>query len=1230
MTFSAPPAPAFDEFPYDSRLVEELNEMGMSDYALRQARKMQKKYPEKEEQVNIIQAGVYFATGDKSKAQELLDKIPESHELYPRTRMMIAQNAFQRGNLKKVAEALERYFSIISEPISDAKEDVRAFTKAVEIYAQALVEQGKTDEVEKALGYLENIQGETALTEVELKLLKGRATLLAFDKLKERGESIDKNKLRSTVENLKDVQWEQGSSYLHIVEANLEAAHGYVLLGEELEALKTIKPLSDLLTRLDKSVSSSQSPLAISYYYYGRALQGLAEESFDEGNKEMAKKRMKAAAKRFVKIGRDYPEHSMAEKAFIEFSHCQDYLKEHFDMDIKGPGEKGSLLAKKRKADEFLQARRYDRATPLYLEAMQAARHSSKIPEVGMKLSYCYAQTDEFLKAETITSYLKDVFPDDSDSAKALLTTGKILYQNANKTDDREKKEELQNAAVNTLENFLTIAPDHNDASNIAFLLAENQYRQALDLADKSRETEDAKVKEEIQAKAREEFEEAVPLYQRMLDEYRNTPKGPRAYYKLGWIFQALEEPEKAAKNLLQYVEAEADPKYEEDVLRAKFHGAYQLMQSDSPQDAVEHFDDLQAWLGEGDDDRFDSDSELARDLLEDATNYIAWAYDATAEQLRPDINAIEDEIKELEKKITDYREQIREAEKNLQATEEKIEDEEEEFEEKIAEFENEIPDFLSRAEEEVMPSEDTMSDWTEEEKEMEMKRYNREAEKLADDYREQVLQELKGEISDLEEQQDEVYSSREKQQKELDELREKISNLEDKFEDEEEESVKEEITELEEKAKTMEKDIAIADARLKAMGKELDWLEARAELVDTESDEREEKMQELDWSELREQLVERMEEVKERKVEKNLYIKTRTQEKIAAARQNISDIEKEIAQLQEKKQPIESEFVEYKEKAQDKFNEFLEQYPDSEYAPQNLARIGTNYLAVEEYEKARDYLDQLAQQYPDSEVVDEAIFSLGESQLETGDVSSAQETFEKILEEKEDQSVANLAYIGNNMLENDRPEVALQAFDELLRRGEDQEHEDYARLADKRRESFLFKAGKAAFEADKFEQTVDHLEELLSSNPNTARFYDVKMLLAHSKREIDPPDFNGARRHLLDVVRYATDAELEYRAIIELTKTGIQRGDEKGVKSALSQAGQMVLVDDEDISILVDEEGEDDVKPLIEEAVFLSAKCYALLGKDEKRDALVTYYRKNFPDGQFSDDIKDLPAAEY
>lgn len=1218
---------AFDEYPYDSRLVEQLTELGMNDYAFRQVRKMRNRYPEKENEINILQAGVYFAVGDNNKALKLLEQIPESHDLYPRTRMMIAQHAFRRGNLEKVAEALERYFSIISEPISDAKEDVRAFTKAVEIYAQALVEQGKTDEVEKALGYLENIKGDTALTDVELKLLKGRASLMAFEKLKERGESLDTGELKSIVEELQDDQWDQGVSYLHIVQANLEAAHGYVLLDEYIEAVKAIKPLSDLLARLDNEVDSRQSPLATSYYYYGRALQGLAEESFEDGEKDMARKRMLAAAKRFVKIEQDYPEHAVAEKALVAFSDCQDYLKEHFDKDIKGPGATGSLLAKKRKADDYLRAQRYERAAPFYLEAMQAARVSSRIPEVGMKLSYCYVKSEEFLKSQVITSYLKDVFPDAEDSAKGLLTVGKIIYQNANETEDRDKRDELQQAAVNTLEDFLTIAPDHNEAASIAFLLAENQYRQALDLADKARETEDAKVKGDIQEKAREEFEKAVPLYKRMLEDYRNTAKGPRAYYKLGWIYQALEKPEKAADNLLKYVQEEADPKYEDDILRAKFHGAVQLMQSDSPQESVEHFEDLRDWLSENGDDRFDHDSEQAQKLLEDAANYVAWAYDSTAEQIRPEINEIEDEIGELEQRITGYREEIQELEKSLGDTEEQIKAEEETFEEEKEEFSPEIPDFLARAKEEVMPSEDTMSDWTDEEKEVEMRTINREAEKLAEDYKDQVLQELKGEAGDLQEQQDEVYSEREDKQDELEKAREQIREVEEKLADGDED-VQDKLTDLKTRGKILEKDIEIADARLKAIGAQVKWFEARAALIEEDPENREDKKAELEWNELRDKVVENLEEVKERRIEKYLQEKTQIQEKIAAASQDISDVEKEIERLQEKKQPIEEEFVEYKKKAQEKFREFLEEYPESEYAPKNLARIGTNYLAVEEYEKAREYLDQLAEEYPDADVVDDAVFSLGKAQLETGGLDSAAETFKEILEEKEDQSVGNLSYIADNMLENDRPEMASKAFEELLRRSENSEHEDFDRLSGKRRERFLFKAGKAAFQAENYEQTVDRLEELMKVNPNTAGFYDAKMLLAKAKRQADPPDFGGAWRDLMDILRYANDTQLEYLTLLELTKTGLARDDEKGVKRALSQAGQMILVDDGEVTVLADEE--DETLPLIEEAVFLSARCHALLGNEDKRDKLVTYYRKHFPDGDFADDIKNLPAAKY
>jgi hypothetical protein len=97
----------------------------------------------------------------------------------------------------------------------------------------------------------------------------------------------------------------------------------------------------------------------------------------------------------------------------------------------------------------------------------------------------------------------------------------------------------------------------------------------------------------------------------------------------------------------------------------------------------------------------------------------------------------------------------------------------------------------------------------------------------------------------------------------------------------------------------------------------------------------------------------------------------------------------------------------------------------------------------------------------------------------------------------------------------------------------------------------------------------------------------------------------------------------------VELALTFLAQEDEKGVRRAQGQLGQIVLVSEGDVVILVDERNAA-AGPALEQAIYLAARCAALMGDGPARDLLVKAYQQRFPQGRHAEDILKLPTAKY
>jgi len=340
--------------------------------------------------------------------------------------------------------------------------------------------------------------------------------------------------------------------------------------------------------------------------------------------------------------------------------------------------------------------------------------------------------------------------------------------------------------------------------------------------------------------------------------------------------------------------------------------------------------------------------------------------------------------------------------------------------------------------------------------------------------------------------------------------------------------------------------------------------------------------------------------------------------EEVIAAKQRIATAEELVRQLTEAQKPVQASFDESKHKAETQFLAFLKDYPKSKYVPDDMARLGTLQIEFKEYAKAAKVLAELAANYPTAKSAKDGIFNLGRAQFETGKVDEAEQTFKKLLEHPELPATVNLSYISEKMLEARRPGVSLAASRELLARSENPKHPDYQLLCERVREPALFRAGEASYGLGNFKDALGYFGKLLVERPKSAYFFQVKFRMGMARRQMTPPDPEGAIRDFSEILQYSEDMTMSNRAVCELGLTLAMTGQKDDLQKAVARFQQVVRVADPAVP---------ENQPLIEQATYESARVFARLGDVKQRDEMVKLYQQKYPQGKYRQEIGNLPA---
>ena len=649
------------ELPYDLELdvefIQKLGELEFNDYVDLQLRQMAAAYPKQQELIGLERARFFYATGNSKQADAAVAAIRKDSPFYPQALILKGQVHAARRRFNDAEKTFQEYFTMI--PTAPKRRAEREdFKRAIRIFNRVLTELGKGKEAAAILDKLpkENSSDGEHTTERQVAYLKIQALIdIQEANLKDK-KPVDVATLKSCINDLKPLQFgRDGVS----ASASLQTARIYNIMGFNelntakeaakggiktfLEAIRTIKMVDPFLEEMEKARGKESSLIPEAMYLKGLAIRGNAEVMHFAQKDDLAAKQLKGAATYFETLVMKYPDSARQSDALVEHQACAA-LSEKYQLGVKitlsnsGDGS-AEIDAKLEQAKSLFAAKKYAEAASIYLEALRIGRRSRKLPTLAVRLLICLGQLDRVAEGDAILSYLVEAFPDQKDTADAAFRFGGLLYERAKTEKNAAAKAALEESYLRAWDQFVTIAPTHPKAPEVAYAVAQRTFNIAADLARKANAEKNAARKDELKAQAAEAYHAAIPPFQRLANDFSAFDKGVLAWYKLGWIYYFLNDKSQAAEAFLQYAEKESstEPEQLSNKLEAKFRAAEQLLFGETPEDALQLLQDIDKDTAEG--GQLDLRNDKSATIREQAAAFLPMTFDFSAEKLRPQLD---------------------------------------------------------------------------------------------------------------------------------------------------------------------------------------------------------------------------------------------------------------------------------------------------------------------------------------------------------------------------------------------------------------------------------------------------------------------------------------------------------------------------------------------------------------------------------------------------------------
>lgn len=203
---------------------------------------------------------------------------------------------------------------------------------------------------------------------------------------------------------------------------------------------------------------------------------------------------------------------------------------------------------------------------------------------------------------------------------------------------------------------------------------------------------------------------------------------------------------------------------------------------------------------------------------------------------------------------------------------------------------------------------------------------------------------------------------------------------------------------------------------------------------------------------------------------------------------------------------PTEEQVPVYRRKSIDALGQLVQQFPKSAFAPASLSQIGTLHILLEEPDKAREALDKLRKNYPESDEAKNATYVLANSLLKLGFREKATAAFKEMFEGSGQFSAAQVLTAGQELLKSGEAEIALQAYDRVLKTEKDR---NFVEPATAGRGRALFMLGRQA-------EAMAVLKDFLGKFPTSGYTVPVCLALSQSYAELGMKEADAAKRQLL------------------------------------------------------------------------------------------------------------------
>ena len=352
------------------------------------------------------------------------------------------------------------------------------------------------------------------------------------------------------------------------------------------------------------------------------------------------------------------------------------------------------------------------------------------------------------------------------------------------------------------------------------------------------------------------------------------------------------------------------------------------------------------------------------------------------------------------------------------------------------------------------------------------------------------------------------------------------------------------------------------------------------------------------------------------------------------------------------------------KKSAATEFQKFISKYPSAESLPGAMMKLGTIYTELGDDKNAETTLHKLIAQFPNSNEGKNAQFFLGRSLFNMGNYKKSVEVLEKmyarVKDKKDDNTVQNMRWVAGNLYNcggehpKDAAELALKASEFLLKEIEKPKMEDWVGkpkanelkanpAAEKNmlaglKDRVLFDAANSAYWANDYKKALVYFDQLMNSQTNP---FALEALFTRADIYIKQKDYEKARKDLGDLSFRATtfNKTSSYaRANCLIGDTYLAENNQPQAFAAFSIIANTPLGEEDakmadlrEISLADKEKAEKekaDAMEWVEYALFKAAQTAAKTGKAEDRAKYIEKYLKNFPSGQFTQEINKIPAA--